>query len=80
MIAPGCRNAVACSRQLEACVDCDAGWLEHVRLEPYSHLQRVVVAACHLHAAWFVLAISLLSVLSLWLIWSRAEQPEHDRG
>ena len=33
----------------------------------------------HLHAAWFVLAISLLSVLSRWLIWSPAEQPARSR-
>ena len=33
----------------------------------------------HFHGAWFVVAISLLSVLSLWLIWSRAEQPARSR-
>jgi len=33
----------------------------------------------HFCGAWFVLAISLLSVLSLWLIWSGAEQPARSR-
>ena len=33
----------------------------------------------HFHGAWFVVAISLLSVLSLWLIWSRTEQPARSR-
>src|SRR5829696_3806217 len=33
----------------------------------------------HFHGAWFVVAISLLSILSLWLIWSRAGQPARSR-
>src|SRR5512133_3160790 len=33
----------------------------------------------HFHGAWFVLAVSLLSCLSLWLVWSSALQPERSR-
>jgi Family of unknown function (DUF6640) len=33
----------------------------------------------HFHGAWFVIAISLLSVLCLWLIWSRTGQVERTR-
>jgi hypothetical protein len=33
----------------------------------------------HFHGAWFVFAVSLLSLLSLWLVWSRAQQPERGR-
>ncbi len=29
----------------------------------------------HLHGAWFDIAISLLSMLSIWLLWSPGEQP-----
>jgi hypothetical protein len=32
-----------------------------------------------LHGAWFVVAISLLSLLSLWLVWARSEQPGGSR-
>ena len=32
-----------------------------------------------LHGAWFVIVLSLLSVLSLWLVWSRLEQPDRSR-
>jgi hypothetical protein len=31
------------------------------------------------HGAWFVFAVSFLSVLSLWLLWSRDAQPDRSR-
>jgi hypothetical protein len=31
------------------------------------------------HGAWFVFAVSLLSLLSLWLLWSRDAQPDRTR-
>lgn len=34
----------------------------------------------HFHGAWFVIAISLLSALSLWLIWSPAGQVDRSRA
>jgi Family of unknown function (DUF6640) len=33
----------------------------------------------HFHGAWFVIAISLLSVLCLWLIWSPVGQVDRSR-
>jgi hypothetical protein len=33
----------------------------------------------HFHGAWFVIAISLLSALSLWLVWSPAGQVDRSR-
>jgi hypothetical protein len=36
-------------------------------------------AHARLHGAWFVIAMSLLSVLSLWLVWSPSEQPAGSR-
>jgi Family of unknown function (DUF6640) len=33
----------------------------------------------HFHGAWFVLAISLLSLLCLWLVWSPAGQVDRSR-
>jgi hypothetical protein len=31
------------------------------------------------HGAWFVFAVSLLSLLSFWLLWSRDAQPDRTR-
>src|SRR5512134_3273420 len=36
-------------------------------------------AHARFHGAWFVIAMSLLSVLSLWLVWSPSEQPSGSR-
>ena len=33
----------------------------------------------HFHGAWFVIAISLLSLLCLWLLWSPAGQVDRSR-
>jgi cbb3-type cytochrome oxidase subunit 3 len=33
----------------------------------------------HFHGAWFVIAISLLSLLCLWLVWSPAGQSDRSR-
>jgi hypothetical protein len=32
------------------------------------------------HGAWFVIAMSLLSILSLWLVWTRSAQPGGSRA
>jgi hypothetical protein len=33
----------------------------------------------HFHGAWFVITVSLLSVLCLWLVWSLVCQPDRTR-
>jgi uncharacterized protein DUF6640 len=33
----------------------------------------------HFHGAWFVIAVSLLSLLCLWLVWSPADQVDRSR-
>jgi cbb3-type cytochrome oxidase subunit 3 len=33
----------------------------------------------HFHGAWFVIAMSLLSLLCLWLVWSPASQVDRSR-